>query len=125
MTDTPFRQEQFTVYLHLHLRDVFVNTLTDLREVVLLVPGGGDLEDVPLDGEVELGQVDPDVDDVRPTNLVHVLQVQLEMEVSGQSVQLVSDDETLDHNYTKMSTRSQKRCIIFGRQFPRGQHSPF
>ena len=60
---------------------------TDLREVVLLVPGGGDLEDVPLDGEVELGEVDPDVDDVRPTHLVHVLQVKLKrkVEVSGQS----------------------------------------
>ena len=60
---------------------------TDLREVVLLVPGGGDLEDVPLDGEVELGEVDPDVDDVRPTNLVHVLQVQLKtMSVGNQCI---------------------------------------
>ena len=54
-----------------------MTTQSYLRQVVLLVPGGRHLQDVPLDREVKLGEVDADVDDVGAPHLVDVLQVEL------------------------------------------------
>ena len=45
--------------------------------VELLVPGGGHLEDVPLDARVVLLQVDPELDAIRLGRLVDVTQIDL------------------------------------------------
>ena len=69
--------EIVTIISHKSIVVTHVRVLVSLGRVVLLVPRGGHVEDVPLDGEVELGEVDPGLDHVGAADLVQMFQVEL------------------------------------------------